>query len=811
MIDLRDRQYDEVCSTMDALQPKDGQPATAAALQNQLDSKKTLLELESEKQAQELEREQTLFEQQQKAELDDELSRFEQDLAEKRKWEEQKTAEKLAVLKQKKAALAESKKLQDAAAKVAAETLEKNEHEQIMTEHENSLKRSAEQHKSEKVRQKAATLQKLREKRLNAKTRRLKMLKEAEAAKEQPVTQPASSVGDGESELQVFGNLPSIDDNLEMNSPATARKSFGSQAEEPLAGFDLEAEDIGKLEQTRDGDGVPPAAHARGQAASSPLATASMKPTKLFYENVSPYNSSGSSSDESLGVGKGSTYDKSLIERLADVEAAIKGVGSADFEVDVEVADPSWCLEGAAPTIVRPESITAGRYAAYRFGLFVMDLLEAKLGFPKPPVLLASTLPRVSSSLGNNYHHNTYRRSVYYERASKALFVRVERLDSPGGFAVMLVHTLAHLKAGDMVDDTSEGFLRQYYAALKCYCADVCACQSLLPISATDADKAGSLLQRALCEHGFEQMQDARERAGLVHVLLRFGAIDASIATRVQATVAALQVSRRTRASPVTSGDGDGDGDTLNADVASQVHVELGKVAFATDTVAFPAQDEDSTGSLTVTAADAASSGQSNEDTATDADDETADRIPTATAVNTTTTATSHAGSKLQEERDVRMSRRTGEAATRSADRKKLRVGQRVSILDLDLELDLVNEDSTDGTHAEAKHAHTVEELKRMIAGEPVAAAQSATDTSTKAGVVQEGAARSSGLFKSVAHAHQKSRRRISEDFIESVHIATGIQANVNQRDKERNEAEIAMQDFARDLLQSRGKEPAGN
>ena len=50
--------------------------------------------------------------------------------------------------------------------------------------------------------------------------------------------------------------------------------------------------------------------------------------------------------------------------------------------------------------------------------------LSTRLGFPKPPTYLAGALPAASDVLRNDYHHNAYRRSFFYDHAAKALHVR---------------------------------------------------------------------------------------------------------------------------------------------------------------------------------------------------------------------------------------------------------------------------------------------------------------------------------------------------------------------------------------------------
>jgi len=63
----------------------------------------------------------------------------------------------------------------------------------------------------------------------------------------------------------------------------------------------------------------------------------------------------------------------------------------------------------------------------------------------------------------NNYERNAFRNSIFYEHARNILFVRKERMDSIGEFVVLILHSMSHIKCGQMTDDASPQFLRQFY------------------------------------------------------------------------------------------------------------------------------------------------------------------------------------------------------------------------------------------------------------------------------------------------------------------------------------------------------------
>lgn len=87
----------------------------------------------------------------------------------------------------------------------------------------------------------------------------------------------------------------------------------------------------------------------------------------------------------------------------------------------------------------------------------MIRLLHQSIGTPDVSLLLASNLPP------NNYEKNAFRNSVHFQHAKKILFVRRERMDSIGEFTVVILHSLAHIKTGDLSDDSNTLFLREFY------------------------------------------------------------------------------------------------------------------------------------------------------------------------------------------------------------------------------------------------------------------------------------------------------------------------------------------------------------
>ena len=82
-------------------------------------------------------------------------------------------------------------------------------------------------------------------------------------------------------------------------------------------------------------------------------------------------------------------------------------------------------------------------FVVYKFGCFVTDLVSAHCQHQPITLLLAEKIPP-----NKHLSHNAYRNSFYYDANNRILYMREARLDSVGQFVTVLVHTLAHIKAG---------------------------------------------------------------------------------------------------------------------------------------------------------------------------------------------------------------------------------------------------------------------------------------------------------------------------------------------------------------------------
>lgn len=147
----------------------------------------------------------------------------------------------------------------------------------------------------------------------------------------------------------------------------------------------------------------------------------------------------------------------------------IGGVSKAaggDTSPYIDLKDAQWeCKGDLLP--VKVQELKPSDFVVYRFGMFVANLICKQNQLPGVSMLIASNLPP------NNYTHNCFRNSFFYEHSMKTLYIRKERLESVGEFVVVIMHCLSHIRVGDLADDSNPLFLREFYQV-----SDVNHCES---------------------------------------------------------------------------------------------------------------------------------------------------------------------------------------------------------------------------------------------------------------------------------------------------------------------------------------------
>lgn len=163
-----------------------------------------------------------------------------------------------------------------------------------------------------------------------------------------------------------------------------------------------------------------------------------------------------------------------LVERLEALEAMLRGqaagaggsMGKVASYVDEQ--DATWAQQGDNELVqVTPQDLTKRQQATYPFALNFMQTLQR--GQPKAvsDIIPASSLPVQTHS------SNAFANSYSYDQSTGVLNIRAERLENLGELMLVLAHANAHVRSGDMSDDQSPAFQKEFYNSLAHLMADL--------------------------------------------------------------------------------------------------------------------------------------------------------------------------------------------------------------------------------------------------------------------------------------------------------------------------------------------------
>ncbi|XP_064840268.1 uncharacterized protein si:dkey-103g5.4 [Oncorhynchus masou masou] len=159
-----------------------------------------------------------------------------------------------------------------------------------------------------------------------------------------------------------------------------------------------------------------------------------------------------------------------LFQLLKRVERKLRGpaqdAGLLRGELDgrassfIDYLDAQWECEGEL-LLLDPGRLNPREFLVYHHGLFLLQTLHTLELTPAVSLQIATSLP------SNNYKYNAFRNSFFYQEAEKTVFVRRQRLQSVGGFSLLLLHCLSHVAVGDMSVDSSPTFQRAFFKLLQ--------------------------------------------------------------------------------------------------------------------------------------------------------------------------------------------------------------------------------------------------------------------------------------------------------------------------------------------------------
>ncbi len=133
----------------------------------------------------------------------------------------------------------------------------------------------------------------------------------------------------------------------------------------------------------------------------------------------------------------------------------------------IDPLDAQWTGDTTLHTLALT-ALSPRHFVVYKFGCCVMKSLETVCGYEPATLLLADKIPPNKS-----FHNNSFRNSFAFDARNKIIYIRLERLENVGEFLLVLVHTLAHIKAGSFESDSHHCFLREFFRALSLICSDL--------------------------------------------------------------------------------------------------------------------------------------------------------------------------------------------------------------------------------------------------------------------------------------------------------------------------------------------------
>ncbi|KAL0973021.1 hypothetical protein UPYG_G00197840 [Umbra pygmaea] len=126
----------------------------------------------------------------------------------------------------------------------------------------------------------------------------------------------------------------------------------------------------------------------------------------------------------------------------------------------IDYLDAQWECEGDLVPL-DPDNLNSREFLVYQHGLYLLKTLHTLKLTPAMALKIAASLP------SNNYKYNAFRNSFYYKEAEQTVYVRRQRLQSVGGFSLLLLHCSSHITIGEMSFDYTPSFQRVFFKVLQ--------------------------------------------------------------------------------------------------------------------------------------------------------------------------------------------------------------------------------------------------------------------------------------------------------------------------------------------------------
>ncbi|XP_071958404.1 uncharacterized protein [Antedon mediterranea] len=415
-LEMKERHYQEYADALREFSGDQSVNQLVSAEQAQkaaedLDDLKSKLERERLENEEKLLKEKEDFEKAEKKRMAKELSEFEKRLQEEEKKEKQRHEKNLTSLNKRKEQLVEEKK-QKHLEKLEAmkkEGCSKEEQERLIEEYEHDVAKLKQKLDEDRMRMQSSLQERLKKKR----DEKLKAKKE-------------------NVQLQMKSNIEDHNEELKMEEER------------------LKADEVLTLKESVNIDHL--------------LSTAE-EPEGVAMPNS--YAMAAAMSDEDL---TNLLMASPLYRKMEEIKSMMKNGGllpKKDKTQFLDERDQEW-VGDTELVPVDLNKLTGRTFVIYKFGVFISKLVATNCGHQPVTLLLAEKIPN-----NPNLTKNAYRNSYHFDDVNQILYMRLNRLDFVGDFVLVLVHALAHIKIGDMIDDTDQEFTREFYNALSTVCNDL--------------------------------------------------------------------------------------------------------------------------------------------------------------------------------------------------------------------------------------------------------------------------------------------------------------------------------------------------
>ncbi|CAH1797049.1 unnamed protein product [Owenia fusiformis] len=429
-LDMKERHYKEFADALREFDPNHASAKQADMAIEELEEVKKKLDAQAKEQQEKLKKEREAFEAEEKKRLANELMGFEKQLEAETEREKERHQRNIEALnKRKEEMMAEKKqKTKEEMERLQSQGASQEEQDRLLEEHQRDMQNLMNKMDADKLRAQSNLQEKLkkrREEKFKAKQAKL-VNQSAENKKEFEEKQKSEA------------------DRLKADEALTLKESVN----------------IDKM-LTKDGDDI----SLSGDVMTNlPAAGTSQGALPASFTMAAPMNDS-----ELTAL----LMQSPLYQKLEQIKKAASGGGvrsghkMAPGEGYIDEKDAAWSGDSELNP-VDLNKLSARSFVVYKFGCFITDLVAQHCQHLPVTLLLADKIPA-----NKNLAHNAYRNSFHYDANNRIVYIRSARLDNVGEFTLILVHALAHIKAGDLRDDSNPEFAREFYRALSVVCDDL--------------------------------------------------------------------------------------------------------------------------------------------------------------------------------------------------------------------------------------------------------------------------------------------------------------------------------------------------